>query len=67
MKQNEMRQSLRTALHEAINHWIGQESAAGRLKIGGITITGPYRIKAQLVDSEFRPHTYNILIEEAAK
>lgn len=67
MKQKDVREALRASAHAGVEQWLTQETNNGKIKLGGVVLSAPNRLKVRLVDAEFRPHTYNILIEEAAK
>lgn len=67
MKQKDVREALRAAVHSGIDAWLCQATAAKKLQIGGVVISAPNRLKVRMVDEEFKPHTYNILIEEATR
>ena len=67
MKAKEVKDGMRTAVHAGVQQWIDRESANGTLKLGGVVLSAPNRLKVRLVDSEFKPHTFNVLIEEASR
>lgn len=67
MKQKDVKEALRAAVHSGIDAWLTQETNNEHIKLGGVVLSAPNRLKVRLVDSEFRPHTYNILIEEATR
>lgn len=59
-----LRARLMAAAEAGVQRWLAEEQGNNQIKLGGVTMSGPGRLKVQVVDAEFKSHTYVLVVEE---
>lgn len=67
MKAKELKALLMTAIEVGIKEsFLRDQQAVGLLLLGGVVMSTATRFKVRVVDKDYHPHTYTIIIEEGA-
>lgn len=67
MKAKELKAALIAAIEKGVQeHFLKAAQHDGELLLGGVVMSGNHRFKVRVVDKDYHPHTYTIIIEEGA-